>query len=98
MTSLDPSHFPDITHGDHDSRGQAVQHLPHPHIPPIPDLRFEQSYLKSIARYVRVRKVDSPSEAEYDGQQLAVVIDWRRIAWITTRDQVISPLVQGAVW
>ena len=104
MTSLDPSHFPDFSHDEHDSRGQAVLH-PHPHLPAIPDLRFEQSYLKSIAPYINVRHTaqppssEPPSTNEEDvGEQLAVIIDWRGVAWITTRDQIISPLVQGAVW
>jgi hypothetical protein len=37
------------------------------HLPPLPDLRFEQSYLHSIAN------ADT----------------WWKIAWITTRDQVM---------
>jgi Autophagy receptor ATG43 len=44
--------------------------------PPLPDLRFEQSYLASI------RNADT----------------WGRIAYITTRDQVLMPLVQGIGW
>ncbi|KAL1957686.1 hypothetical protein VTO42DRAFT_5663 [Malbranchea cinnamomea] len=44
--------------------------------PPIPDLRFEQSYLASL------RCADT----------------WGRIAWITTRDQVLLPLIQGTLW
>ncbi|MCJ1275583.1 hypothetical protein MMC21_003386 [Puttea exsequens] len=45
-------------------------------LPPLPDLRFEQSYLASI------------EHAETRG----------RVAWITMRDQVIFPLVQGTLW
>ncbi|KAK2009845.1 DUF1770-domain-containing protein [Colletotrichum eremochloae] len=45
-------------------------------LPPMPDLRFEQSYLHSIS------KADT----------------WGRVAWITTRDQIIMPLVQGVVY
>ncbi len=44
--------------------------------PPLPDLRFEQSYLASL------QGVDS----------------YWRIGWITTRDQVLSPLIQGTVY
>ncbi|KIX96890.1 uncharacterized protein Z520_07610 [Fonsecaea multimorphosa CBS 102226] len=44
--------------------------------PPIPDFRFEQSYLASI------KTADS---------------NWR-IAFITIRDQVFLPLVQGILW
>ncbi|KAJ9325571.1 hypothetical protein C8Q69DRAFT_447621 [Paecilomyces variotii] len=46
------------------------------HLPPLPDLRFEQSYLASL------RGADT----------------WGRIAWITIRDQVILPLMQGTLW
>lgn len=45
-------------------------------LPPLPDLRFEQSYLASL------------KDAE----------TWGRVAWITVRDQVILPLVQGTLW
>ncbi|GKZ54776.1 hypothetical protein AnigIFM49718_010899 [Aspergillus niger] len=46
------------------------------HLPPLPDLRFEQSYLASL------RGADT----------------WGRVAWITIRDQVLLPLIQGTVW
>ncbi|OJJ87178.1 DUF1770 domain-containing protein [Aspergillus glaucus CBS 516.65] len=46
------------------------------HLPPLPDLRFEQSYLASL------KDADT----------------WGRVAWITIRDQVILPLVQGTLW
>ncbi|KAJ5908527.1 hypothetical protein N7495_001209 [Penicillium taxi] len=45
-------------------------------LPPLPDLRFEQSYLHSL------RDADS----------------WGRVTWITVRDQVLLPLIQGTVW
>ncbi|KAL4746579.1 hypothetical protein BDW72DRAFT_184646 [Aspergillus terricola var. indicus] len=45
-------------------------------LPPLPDLRFEQSYLSSL------RGADT----------------WGRVAWITIRDQVLLPLVQGTLW
>ena len=48
---------------------------PH-HLPPLPDLRFEQSYLKSI-----------------DKAQSA----WG-VAYITLRDQLLLPLLQGTLW
>ncbi|KKA21905.1 hypothetical protein T310_4069 [Rasamsonia emersonii CBS 393.64] len=47
-----------------------------PHLPPLPDLRFEQSYLASL-----------------EGAE-----SWQRIAWITVRDQVLLPLIQGTLW
>ena len=45
-------------------------------LPPLPDLRFEQSYLASL-----------------EGAET-----WWRIAWITARDQLVLPLVQGTLW
>ncbi|OQE24951.1 hypothetical protein PENFLA_c009G10967 [Penicillium flavigenum] len=45
-------------------------------LPPLPDLRFEQSYLASI------KDADT----------------WGRVAWITIRDQVLLPLIQGTIW
>ena len=44
-------------------------------LPPLPDLRFEQSYLKSI-----------------EGK------DTQGIIWITFRDQLVMPLLQGTLW
>ncbi|MCJ1361438.1 hypothetical protein MMC16_000538 [Acarospora aff. strigata] len=45
-------------------------------LPPLPDLRFEQSYLASL------------KGAE----------GWGRVGWITVRDQVLLPLLQGTLW
>ena len=45
-------------------------------LPPLPDLRFEQSYLASLQGST----------------------DWKTITYITVRDQVVLPLVQGTVW
>jgi len=45
-------------------------------LPPLPDLRFQQSYLASL------KGADS----------------WGRIAWITVRDQILLPLIQGTLW
>ncbi|KAK3117862.1 hypothetical protein LTR53_000412 [Teratosphaeriaceae sp. CCFEE 6253] len=47
-----------------------------PQMPPLPDLRFEQSYLASI------------KEAK----------GWQGVAFITLRDQLMMPLVQGMAW
>jgi Autophagy receptor ATG43 len=45
-------------------------------LPPLPDLRFEQSYLASI------KNADT----------------WGKVSYITIRDQVLMPLVQGIGW
>ena len=47
-----------------------------PTLPPLPDMRFEQSYLASI-----------PRGASYG-----------TVAFITIRDQVLLPLLQGTLW
>ncbi|KAI8969789.1 hypothetical protein BD414DRAFT_502658 [Trametes punicea] len=87
-------------------------------IPPVPDLRFEYSYVRSVAPYVHVErttpevvpvehnekgKAKALSEAEVTTNAPSratevVRVDWDRILWVTMRDQVISPLVQGALW
>lgn len=93
MTSIDPSHLP--------QRGTATARKrsgsgSFPHIPTIPDLRFEQSYLKSIAPYLRTRTI-TDSGSEHETVEI-VSVQWRKVLWITLRDQIISPLVQGTVW
>ncbi|KAJ7599319.1 hypothetical protein C8J56DRAFT_916422 [Mycena floridula] len=51
--------------------------------PAIPDLRFEQSFMKSIQQY------------NEDG---TVKFQWKNILWVAVRDQVISPWLQGSLW
>ncbi|KAF9010114.1 hypothetical protein BDQ17DRAFT_1273845 [Cyathus striatus] len=89
--------------------------------PPIPDLRFEYSYLRSIRPYVQLRRStplpEDSDDGEYEkiGLTLAekgkqkqsdipavggeiIDVQWNKVLWVTTRDQVISPLLQGALW
>jgi len=55
----------------------VIRPIPRGHgVPPLPDLRFEQSYLASI----------SHTSSPY------------KIAWITARDQLLFPLIQGTIW
>ncbi|KAI0742750.1 hypothetical protein C8Q80DRAFT_1108991 [Daedaleopsis nitida] len=89
-------------------------------IPPLPDLRFEYSYLRGVAQYVRLERPHSqaaaPNTTSNKGKEKAAIgegeagedvqlsggevvhVQWGRVLWITTRDQVLSPLLQGAVW
>jgi hypothetical protein len=95
-------------------------------LPSIPDLRFEQSYLKSIIAFVHVEemsqelrvvgekgkgmaKIESPQEPGtqevrrdvkpiVDSKHHLVNVEWSQVVWITTRDQLISPFLQGALW
>ena len=90
---------------------------PRRHVPPIPDLRFEYSYLRSVRPLVHVERVHSQSSPGVDEKGKGVVLDiskpptaatitpqeritiqWIRLIWITTRDQVLSPFLQGALW
>ncbi|MCJ1237868.1 hypothetical protein MMC14_005855 [Varicellaria rhodocarpa] len=55
----------------------AIRPVPrHSNLPPLPDLRFEQSYLASLSGST----------------------DWKTVGYITMRDQVVLPLVQGMLW
>lgn len=74
---------------------------------PIPDLRFEYTYLKRIVPYVHVQrrgedkgkgKEGEETAESAEGGQEVVTVEWGKVIWITTRDQVISPLLQGALW
>ncbi|KAG6815821.1 hypothetical protein H0H87_011120, partial [Tephrocybe sp. NHM501043] len=100
-------HHPKHQHPGYHQRDEA-----HPHqaqLPAIPDLRFEHSYLRSIQRFITVRRGTitlnirrNEVEDEKQAQSLStgtevVDIQWSKVAWITTRDQIISPLLQGAL-
>lgn len=58
------------------------------------DLRFEQTYLKTIAPHVRLTTPAS------DGNDVVQQLDikWGKVIWITTRDQVLTPMFQGIIW
>lgn len=101
---------------------------PRPYLPAIPDLRFEQSYLKSIKRFVHIEESSEPRRVDEKGKgkenieqdlptdpeielvvrrdvtpivdvsHRVIGIEWGQVIWVTTRDQVISPLLQGALW
>lgn len=66
------------------------------------DLRFEQTFLKSIAPHVRLTTPASDENekrgdvARPQSQQLD--IRWGQLIWITTRDQVFAPMFQGMIW
>ncbi|TBU27017.1 hypothetical protein BD311DRAFT_666390 [Dichomitus squalens] len=84
-------------------------------IPPVPDLRFEYSYLRSVGQYVHLERPNQTRSSEKGKEKAADVeeeqeesaatgsgevlhVQWGRILWITTRDQLLSPLLQGALW
>ncbi|KAF9446488.1 hypothetical protein P691DRAFT_803909 [Macrolepiota fuliginosa MF-IS2] len=49
-------------------------------------------------------KVDVHSEEDVSIEETASIpkevvhVQWKKVLWITTRDQVISPMLQGALW
>ncbi|KAI0326161.1 hypothetical protein GY45DRAFT_1259545 [Cubamyces sp. BRFM 1775] len=78
-------------------------------MPPVPDLRFEYSYVRSVAPYVHIDSTTASGKGKekavlgsYSGEVApsageVVRVEWGNILWITTRDQLISPLLQGAL-
>ncbi|KAG6330529.1 hypothetical protein ID866_8562 [Astraeus odoratus] len=78
---------------------------------PIPDLRFEQAYLSRIRGCLHIES-PTPHSLSEDAEYTAVThvvplvspsqqvtrIDWRNVAYITFRDQVVMPLLQGMLW
>ena len=109
MTSLDLSRFPGLSskRSQHDRdtdkafeaipEASASQHHAPLKLPAIPDLRFEYSYLKSVSSAVKTSWVEDAG-SEGGGHYEVVSVNWKRVGWITTRDQIITPLLQGTVW
>lgn len=105
-----PAHHPDLDEDTHPLRPRphnpVAPRSQGPLIPTIPDLRFEQSYMRSIRLHLHL----SPrADVEVQGlrRDVAPVVDaarkiesveWAQVVWVTTRDQVISPFLQGALW
>ncbi|KAI0042755.1 hypothetical protein FA95DRAFT_535022 [Auriscalpium vulgare] len=87
-------------HGRHERTEQA-HHAPRLPASVIPDLRFEQTYLKKITPHIRLERGVRVKGKEKEGDHVAgevVSVEWGKVIWITARDQVISPLVQGVLW
>jgi len=88
-------------HSKHyESTGTPPKDMPDPSLGL--DLRFEQTYLKSIAPHVRLTTPASDeNEKRRDPvhhQDRQLDIKWGKIIWITTRDQVLAPMFQGMIW
>ncbi len=60
--------------------------------------RFDQSFLDNErkGRYAEEQELIA-SGSNFSPREV-VKVQWRRVLWVTMRDQVISPLVQGALW
>ncbi|GJE85124.1 hypothetical protein PsYK624_012020 [Phanerochaete sordida] len=73
----------------------------------MPDLRFEYTYLRNIRRHVHVEHVKPPTqsgaaeknESDEAARETEVVrVAWGNVLWITVKEQVLGPLVQGLLW
>lgn len=73
----------------------------------VPDLRFEQSYMRSIKPYIHLEPRPEGHSAHavkldvmpvVDSERQIARLEWGQLIWVTTRDQVISPFLQGALW
>lgn len=89
-------------HARHSSSGRSPLQMSH-----IKDFRFEPYFLETVAEYVRVVEQDpyhrdekyaEGSDIGVEGSRQIVVMNWSKVLWITIRDQVLNPLLQGAVW
>jgi len=108
------------------SPSASQSHLRRARLPAIPDLRFEQSYLRSVAPYIHRSRASGDKEMEDDEEWKVIEgrgegsekgkgkerehaatlsspppyihVEWRHVALVTVRDQVLSPLLQGALW
>ncbi|KDQ58799.1 hypothetical protein JAAARDRAFT_34655 [Jaapia argillacea MUCL 33604] len=99
----DPQDLHRYQHDDDDDLPSS-KHKALPRLPVIPDMRFEQSYLKKIEKFVHVEEREAGNGKKKEGhgesriRDVEVRVEWNKVIWITTRDQVISPLLQGAIW
>lgn len=73
----------------------------------VPDLRFEQSYMRSVKPYIHLETRPEGQTAYavkldvmpvVDSERQIARIEWGQLVWVTTRDQIISPFLQGALW
>lgn len=71
---------------------------------PIPDLRFEYTYLKNVWPHVHLERTEGQSSMLLEktdtlpARSEVVRVQWGRVLWVTVRDQLLSPFVQGAIW
>lgn len=72
-------------------------------VPAIPDLRFEHTYLRNVRKHVHVERVKAHIHEKAEVQAYppgaeVVHVAWGNVLWITFKEQVISPLIQGLLW
>ncbi|VDC02807.1 unnamed protein product [Peniophora sp. CBMAI 1063] len=74
----------------HNARHDHEREHARPRGPPIPDLRFEPTYMRKVGQHVRIERTEGGLEV--------VHVEWGKVLWLTTKDQVLAPLLQGLVW
>jgi len=97
MSTRAGTRIPDSSRRKSDEERPSRLHSSTSHQRPmkIPDLRFEQSYLKGVSKFVHTEHIDDGSEA---GHLEVVKVDWGSVGWVTFRDQLFMPLLQGFLW
>lgn len=143
----DVDDFPDILDKEGLEHDDDTKHR-RPQIPQIPEMRFENSYLRSLRGCLEIQhhdsglafpsdltgpqhrrigegsegyeKVEHSKHASSEAGTEAIVavqdvdprtvtvalqptftvvnVDWKSVAWITTKDQLIMPFLQGMLW
>lgn len=58
---------------------------------------YEKLELRDNA-VVTEKQSTSVAQSPSPGPKELVHVQWKKVLWVTTRDQVISPLLQGALW
>ena len=72
--------------------------------PPIPDMRFEHIYIRSVRPYIHIEDASNVAPgsdlkaAGSAGSGELVRVQWGHVLLVTLRDQIFSPLVQGILW
>ncbi|TXT13773.1 hypothetical protein VHUM_01140 [Vanrija humicola] len=80
------------------ARREAVRQRVRASLPPLPELRFEQAYLRSLLPALSPESKGDATASQAIVRGHGVDVQWGKVAWITVRDQVISPLLQGVFW
>ncbi|KAF7324738.1 hypothetical protein MKEN_00515500 [Mycena kentingensis (nom. inval.)] len=80
------AHDPKYTHPEEEHPRKAA-------LTTVPDLRFEYGFLKSVQPFFELKG----KERQEPGSEV-LDIQWGHVGWVTLRDQVLSPLAQGALW
>lgn len=70
----------------HEKKRHEARQRVRANMPPIPEMRFEQAYLRSVMPAISAAGPEDKRVAIATG--LPVVLDWGMASWITLRDQV----------